>query len=330
MKIGILGAGALGSLLGAYLSEEHEVVLYGRKSHLDAINHSGLRVSGVKGERSYQVIGREDLTNERFDLGIVGVKSYDTKSILQKLDREKVNLDFVASIQNGLKDKILIEHFGKDKVLGCTVDEGARMVSAGHVHYTNQGFSYYGNLREDEKNPRKEELADILSSSLTRFGLVAHPSNQMERLTWYKFMTANTVAVNGALNLDSAQKYLNPYARELFLKTVEEIMLVTQAEEIKLAEHPVLSGIFLQDTKSRKDSIEKKIEKSKRKKEPHVPSLVQDLRKGKSITEADNTLGTMLSIAEKHSILTPTLRFCYQMIKAKEYDNGQRSTGQKS
>ena len=69
MKIGIFGAGALGSLLGAYLSADNEVILYGRENHIQAINKSGLQVLGVAGEKTYQLCGATDLMDQNFDLG---------------------------------------------------------------------------------------------------------------------------------------------------------------------------------------------------------------------------------------------------------------------
>jgi ketopantoate reductase len=45
-KIFILGAGAIGSVLGGLLSEKNDVTLIGNKAHVDAINSNGLSVLG--------------------------------------------------------------------------------------------------------------------------------------------------------------------------------------------------------------------------------------------------------------------------------------------
>lgn len=46
MKILVMGAGAIGSLFGAYLSRTNDVVLLGRTTHIDAIEQKGLRIRG--------------------------------------------------------------------------------------------------------------------------------------------------------------------------------------------------------------------------------------------------------------------------------------------
>ncbi len=51
MRICILGAGGLGSVLGGYLAQAGvDVTLIGRPAHMPAIAQSGLRISGIRGE----------------------------------------------------------------------------------------------------------------------------------------------------------------------------------------------------------------------------------------------------------------------------------------
>ena len=109
LNILIAGAGSLGSLLGAYLSEEHKVTLYGRGDHIDAIKKQGLKITGVNGDKRFLDIDAtsnlDDLIDLNPDIAFIGVKSYDTDKILQSL--ENVNFNLIASLQNGLKDDIL-------------------------------------------------------------------------------------------------------------------------------------------------------------------------------------------------------------------------------
>ena len=46
MNIIIFGAGAIGSLFGALLSKKNTVLLFGRKSHIDAIKKNGIEIKG--------------------------------------------------------------------------------------------------------------------------------------------------------------------------------------------------------------------------------------------------------------------------------------------
>ena len=83
MNILVLGAGALGSLLGARLSETRERVtlLSTNKSHMESIRRHGLTVEELDGSESVYAlncISRPQDIREKPDLTIVLVKSYAT------------------------------------------------------------------------------------------------------------------------------------------------------------------------------------------------------------------------------------------------------------
>ena len=51
MRVLVMGAGAMGSVVGGLLAKAgHEVFLVGRRPHMDAIAHAGLRITGIWGE----------------------------------------------------------------------------------------------------------------------------------------------------------------------------------------------------------------------------------------------------------------------------------------
>jgi tRNA A37 threonylcarbamoyladenosine dehydratase len=74
-KIVVIGAGAIGSLVGGLLSRAGEdVTLIGRKAHVDAINKSGLIIDGTLGEMRVNVKAKERL-DFKPDLVLLTVKT---------------------------------------------------------------------------------------------------------------------------------------------------------------------------------------------------------------------------------------------------------------
>ena len=64
MRVCILGAGGLGSLVGGMLAESGlRVTLVGRPEHVEAIRADGLRISGISGER--RIVGGLDAVRAR-------------------------------------------------------------------------------------------------------------------------------------------------------------------------------------------------------------------------------------------------------------------------
>ena len=80
MKIGIIGAGALGSLLGFYLSQKADVWLLSRRpEQIEAINRDGLRreLDGVEATR-HPHASADPRAIGPCDVVLVLVKSYQT------------------------------------------------------------------------------------------------------------------------------------------------------------------------------------------------------------------------------------------------------------
>ena len=84
-RIVILGAGAAGSYLGAYMTREgHDVTLLDMwGEHVEAMRSNGLRASGTQDDfttpvRAFHLSDAMQL-REQFDIGFLAVKSYDTE-----------------------------------------------------------------------------------------------------------------------------------------------------------------------------------------------------------------------------------------------------------
>ncbi len=151
LKILAAGAGSLGSLAGACLSREHEVTLYVREPHIAAINSAGLTISGAINETFYGIracFSPEDLRGNHFDLVLLGVKAYDTDAMLGLLDGT-ITFDMIFSLQNGLKDELLISRYGVERVLGCFMDEAASMAHPGAINYRAKGITFLGPFTGD-------------------------------------------------------------------------------------------------------------------------------------------------------------------------------------
>src|SRR5215467_12909855 len=85
MRIGIIGAGAIGSVVGGMLTRAgHDVTLIDQwPEHVQAMKTVGLRLSGSCGEHVVAVkalhLHEAQSIGEPFDAVFVAVKSYDTE-----------------------------------------------------------------------------------------------------------------------------------------------------------------------------------------------------------------------------------------------------------
>lgn len=102
MKILILGAGAVGSLLGALLQEGgNSVLLVGREDHVAAVRAQGLRVSGPRPRVVPLEAAAQIPSNAEADVVIVTTKTFDLATAMTALARSLTARPTLL-LQNGL------------------------------------------------------------------------------------------------------------------------------------------------------------------------------------------------------------------------------------
>ena len=133
LNILIYGSGALGSIVGAYASEDYNVTLYGREPHINAITKSGLQVVGVNGQDNYHnleaICHPNQLVGRFFDLVITSPPYMNGLDYVVNYKIEMGWLDFVKS-QSDLKRV-------KDEMVVCdNVSKG--LIKNFNPKYTNE------------------------------------------------------------------------------------------------------------------------------------------------------------------------------------------------
>src|SRR4030095_5824034 len=174
MRIGIIGAGAIGSVVGGMLTKAgHDVTLIDQwPEHIETMRKNGLRLSGTCGDHIIRVkalhIFEAQAIAEPFDAVFISVKSYDTEWAtslgIQYLKPNGVVVDF----QNGINDERVAAIAGRERTLGSVITIGAGMYEPGHAMRTDTGAigCKIGEL-DAKETERARELAKILSDVAT-------------------------------------------------------------------------------------------------------------------------------------------------------------------
>jgi 2-dehydropantoate 2-reductase len=132
----VLGAGAIGSILSAHLAcAGRSVAVLARGQRAQQIQREGLRITGLA-EISTPVPVLTDPSQLReTQVLIVATKASGTAAALQALRHIKVGTAF--SIQNGLlKNELLAETFGQERVLGALANISGELRASGEVQLT--------------------------------------------------------------------------------------------------------------------------------------------------------------------------------------------------
>ncbi len=139
MTIAVIGAGAIGGVVAAYLTKAGEdVTLIAKADQSKFINVHGLTVKGVRGQENVRVKSLAQL-DKPYDLVIFATKSQDLEHAYQH-NSEFLESGMVLTTQNGVQgDNILSCHYDKTRQLSSIVMFGATFVSEGEIIYNFDG-----------------------------------------------------------------------------------------------------------------------------------------------------------------------------------------------
>src|SRR5437879_8738389 len=170
-RIGIVGAGAIGCVVGGLLTKAgRDVTLIDQwPEHVEAMKTRGLRLSGTCGDHTIPVralhLHEVQSLREPFDLAFVAVKSYDTEWATQLgLAYLKQPDGVVVDFQNGINDERVAAVAGRERSLGCVITIGAGMYEPGHAMRTDAGtIGFKIGEHDGADSARARELARLLS-----------------------------------------------------------------------------------------------------------------------------------------------------------------------
>ena len=136
MNIVILGAGALGTVLGAHLAKAGEDVTLIARGHRAAyLQEHGATITGLVDFTVPVTVVTDPNQVQEADVLIVTVKTYDMETALDSV--KHMQGGSVLSIQNGVvKNEQLADVFGWEKVLGAMAGFSAEVWPTGTVRFT--------------------------------------------------------------------------------------------------------------------------------------------------------------------------------------------------
>jgi 2-dehydropantoate 2-reductase len=311
MKFAILGAGALGTILGAHLSRAgHEVAMIARGERARTLQRQGLVLNGLSDIKARpQVI---DDPSKLLDTGtlIIATKAIDTAKALDSL--KHVKLENALSVQNGvLKNELLATVFGYSRVIGAMADFSGELLGNGEVKFTRNVCLHLGE-EKGGTSPRVEELVAAIDGAGVR---CAQASNIRTR-EWSKFAGWIAQFPLAVLTRQITWKFLMDERSALVIvRIVREAAQLAAAMKVELLDMPPLpvpSIVHASDA----DAIEilrgigqKFLDNSPE----HRMSAQQDVLRGSRL-ESEETLGYALSKARELGVPMPTLDTCYRIL----------------
>lgn len=302
MRILILGAGALGSLIGVRLAQtNHQLALLTtNRQHVEAIRNDGLHIEELDGTiRRFAADAHDNVASlpGPADLIIVTVKSYDTVPAVKSIIDHCPPSTLFLTLQNGIGNwEKIAETVGREAVLVGSTAQGATLVAPGRIRHGGNGATFVGEF-DKPVSKRVREVIEIFQQA----GLETHAGDQMQRLIWEKLLI--NVGINAITALtgvyNSAVAEIEP-ARKLSRSAVREALEVARGAGFAIGDE-ILERVIAVAAATGKNRS----------------SMGQDVDR-RARTEINAINGAITAFAEKLGIPAPINRTLTQLVRTLE------------
>jgi 2-dehydropantoate 2-reductase len=301
MKIGIVGAGAIGTWVGAQLAQAgHEVSVFARGQTLAALKARGLGLR-IADETTFHPC---DAAADAASLGVqdivfIAVKAQALPALAPQIGALIGPETLIVPMLNGVPwwfmghdrplrsvdpDQTIACSIPRDRIIGCVVHASAAIIEPG---VTN--LRMCDKLIVGEPLGGNSDRVQDLRASLDTAGIatVASPDIRME--IWFKLWGNMTMNPMSALTLSTMDRLLDdPLLRNFALQAMEEARAIGS-----------LIGCSITDSGEARMDVTRKLGAFK-------TSMLQDVEAGRSI-ELDALLAAPLEIANDLGIAAPYL-----------------------
>lgn len=317
MKIAIIGAGAIGGLVGARLALAGEDVTFiVRGRNLQAIREHGIRLVSPDGQEhvAREVRATQDYAQAgRQDVVILAMKAHQVDGVLDALPQLLAPHTMVVPMQNGIPYWYFQKHGGPHegrrvatvdpdgriaagldpaRVIGCVVYPASELVAPGVIHHIEGDRFPLGEL-----DGRNTERVQQLAASFINAGFKAPVLEDIRSEIWLKLWgNATFNPISSLAHSTLVDICQHPLTREL----AADMMRETQDVAHKL-------GVQFRVPLEKRIAGAEKVGK-------HKTSMLQDVEAGRE-PEVDALLGSVLELARLTQTATPHMDTVYALVK---------------
>jgi 2-dehydropantoate 2-reductase len=319
MKFCIIGAGAIGGLLGARLAMAgHDVALVARGEHLAAIRARGLTYRAPDGRETRLRLPASDRPEDfgRQDAVIIALKAHSIAPMLARVRALLAADTPVVTAINGLPwwyfyreggehdgsriacldpDDAMRRSLDPSHLLGCVVHAAAEIAAPGTVHHSGGREFIFGEL-DDGPSERLGSLVEAVAET----GLAAKGTTRIRDEIWTKLIGNLSVnPISALVGARIGEVLDDPELCALARAMMAEGMRVAEAYGARIAV-----------------SIEQRIELGRRVGGAKT-SMLQDIEKGRPL-ELDAIVASVIELGRRAGVGTPTIETIASLVRARE------------
>lgn len=281
-KIAIMGAGSLGTILGAYLAKAGRDVMLvdAYKEHVDALNATGAKVVGkAKMTVPVRACIPEDMEGS-YDLIFYMAKQTFNDVAIPQMMAHMDEHTVVVTCQNGLPERAVSKAIGKERTFGAPVGWGATFRGPGCSELTSAALAFYLGTLNGEISDRLLEVRTIMEDMCE-----VHVSENLMGLRWTKLLVNCTFSgLSACFGCSFGEIMDNHQTMRLAIHLGHECRMVAQGQSVKMEPHYGAGDLDEVFVWGNEETIARSIATVRKAWIPHralVASMAQDLAHGR-------------------------------------------------
>lgn len=242
MRIGVIGAGALGLYYGAMLQRSGQEVHFLLRRDYQAIVQRGLRVASVNGDFHLPRVNAHNRAAQigPVDLVLVGLKTFSNQHLVELISPLLGAETAILTLQNGLgNEELLAAAFGARRILGGVAFLCSNRGEPGTVQHLGKGEIRLGEF-SGGLSQRSRTLAEIFFAA----GVPCEAVSDLRRARWEKLVW--NIPFNGLaalLETDVTDLLNHPPSKALIRALMLEVIAGANAQPL---EEPIDGPAFSQ------------------------------------------------------------------------------------
>lgn len=320
MHFTVVGAGAIGGTVGAYLVRAgHDVLFVDQDAaHVDAIVTKGL---AIEGHESFTVRATA-VTPEHLSEAVRGqipgpvllaVKAMHTRAALGPVV-PVLGRHYVVSLQNGLNEQVIASAVGAGRTIGAFVNFGADYLEPGRVIFGGTGALYLGEL-DGQMTDRLQQLAEIFRTAVLPNTTA---TTNIWGYLWGKLGYGSMLFASALVDASIADVLAHRPSRPMLANLAAEAVAAAHAQDIRCEafdgfEPERFAFTTPRDWDGIGASLDRLVEFNRRSLKAKS-GVWRDLAVRRRKTEVDQIIGGIVETAEKLGVPAPLNRRLIELI----------------
>lgn len=301
LRIGILGAGAIGGFLAARLSQAGaDLHILARGATLDAVRRDGLTLDHDGGQIRMRpaAVSSDPAQLGPVDILIVTVKGQDTAAAIASLGPMLGPDTRLLSFQNGFAGlEIMANTYGPDRLLAGVTYVPATVTRPAHIRHTGAVTrSIFGPYVPAAASPHGPAFAKIAQRAGLNMTFLDDPLPEI----WSKFVMLAPFHIISAMTRAPLGGWIDcAETRSVYHTAMQEVAALAQARGVTLPADLVARHLeFSRTTADRRTRA----------------SILDDLERNRPL-ELESTVGWLVQEARRLSVPTPVHDLGYAILK---------------